>query len=1026
MNDPKGSLWRKWDLHVHTPESLTNNYVGPDPWERFLTELELLPEEFKVIGINDYIFLDGYKRVLSEKKKGRLSNIDLLLPVIELRLDKFGGSQSHLSKVNYHIIFSNELNPDAPDNTPDIIEHQFLNALSSSYILSPTFDRLRTEGKWTALPTKESLKDLGNLIIESIPEKKRSGFGDPVIVGFSNLCISLDAINKALESHYFSGKFVTAVGKTEWADIKWNDQSIADKKTIINGAQLVFTSVETIEAWEQSKRSLTEAGVNNRLLDCSDAHDFSDGKTKDRIGKCFTWIKADPTFEGLLQVLNEPDERVFIGETPAKLIKVRNNRTKYLSSLRIERTHEATLTETWFNNNIPLNHDLVAIIGNRGKGKSALTDIIGLLGNTWQDTEFTFLSPNNFRNAKENKAKHFKATITWESGSDVSKNLDDDVDYESPELVKYIPQNYIEKICNEIGRVNESSFDLELKKVIFSHVKQPQRLGKASLDDLINYKTSEANKRLQMLRQEVHSINEEIVGLESRLEPEYRKILENQLDLKKKEIEVHNKSKPQEVPKPESNLGIQSKFEILSAEIDAAKDNLQNLELQISEVETEIAEYNRLISVVDRLLGKIENLELYLEGFKEESTDDFEGIGIKIENVLQIKLDINPLTQKQVELIKAKGLSEDKLDIENGESLIVKKKIVEKDIATLQEKLDEPNRNYQVYLNTLAAWEKTRKAIEGSDSVAGTQKFYQKQLNDLEAVPDTLSQAKKNRFSKIRLIHAEILKLADMYRELYSPVQKFIDSKSFGGDKFNFNFEVGVVDTGFEDGFFNIVTHGVNGTFCGVDEGRKMLGAILQNHDFETESSLEDFLNDIMDALQKDRRLMAGNRVKIGDQLRKGQSIVSLYDFIFSLEYLKPRYSLRMGEKELNQLSPGERGAMLLIFYLLVDKGGIPLIIDQPEENLDNQTVYELIVPCIKEAKQSRQIIIVTHNPNLAVVCDAEQVIVANLDKKLNYQMRYETGSIENPRINKAILDILEGTRPAFDNRDSKYLPEGS
>ena len=98
-------------------------------------------------------------------------------------------------------------------------------------------------------------------------------------------------------------------------------------------------------------------------------------------------------------------------------------------------------------------------------------------------------------------------------------------------------------------------------------------------------------------------------------------------------------------------------------------------------------------------------------------------------------------------------------------------------------------------------------------------------------------------------------------------------------------------------------------------------------------------------------------------------------------------------------------------------------MIDQPEENLDNQTVYELLVQCIKEAKQRRQILIVTHNPNLAVVCDAEQVICAGLDKKDNYRMKYLSGGIENPKINKAIVGVLEGTMPAFDNRDSKYLP---
>ena len=122
MNDPRGSIWRKWDLHVHTPASIFHNYSDPDRWERFIQELEQLPPEFKVIGVNDYLFLDGYKYLLSEKNKGRLPNIELLLPVIELRIDKFGGTTGHLSRVNYHIIFSNEIEP-------EIIEQQFLHIL---------------------------------------------------------------------------------------------------------------------------------------------------------------------------------------------------------------------------------------------------------------------------------------------------------------------------------------------------------------------------------------------------------------------------------------------------------------------------------------------------------------------------------------------------------------------------------------------------------------------------------------------------------------------------------------------------------------------------------------------------------------------------------------------------------------------------------------------------------------------------------------------------------------------------------
>ena len=112
MSDPRGTIWRKWDLHIHTPDSLIHSYGGADVWDKFIDALSKLPPEFKVLGINDYIFLDGYKKVVAAKAAGKLPNIELLLPVIELRLDKFGGSKSGLSRVNYHIIFSNEIAPE--------------------------------------------------------------------------------------------------------------------------------------------------------------------------------------------------------------------------------------------------------------------------------------------------------------------------------------------------------------------------------------------------------------------------------------------------------------------------------------------------------------------------------------------------------------------------------------------------------------------------------------------------------------------------------------------------------------------------------------------------------------------------------------------------------------------------------------------------------------------------------------------------------------------------------------------------
>jgi len=139
------------------------------------------------------------------------------------------------------------------------------------------------------------------------------------------------------------------------------------------------------------------------------------------------------------------------------------------------------------------------------------------------------------------------------------------------------------------------------------------------------------------------------------------------------------------------------------------------------------------------------------------------------------------------------------------------------------------------------------------------------------------------------------------------------------------------------------------------------------------------------------------------------------------MEFLEKNYQLKQGNKTLEQLSPGERGALLLVFYLLLDNNDIPLVIDQPEDNLDNHSVATILVPFIRVAKKKRQIIMVTHNPNLAVVSDAEQVIYVNLDKENNYIFSTISGSIEDKKVNKKIVDVLEGAMPAFNTRKRKY-----
>ena len=109
----RGSEWRKWDLHIHTPKSIENKY-GSDSdsiWDKYINALERLPKEVSVIGITDYYFIDGYEKVMSYKQNGRLRNIDKIFPILEFRIDTFGsGNENKLQKINLHILF--DLNED--------------------------------------------------------------------------------------------------------------------------------------------------------------------------------------------------------------------------------------------------------------------------------------------------------------------------------------------------------------------------------------------------------------------------------------------------------------------------------------------------------------------------------------------------------------------------------------------------------------------------------------------------------------------------------------------------------------------------------------------------------------------------------------------------------------------------------------------------------------------------------------------------------------------------------------------------
>jgi ABC-type lipoprotein export system ATPase subunit len=1010
MNYPQGSLWHKWDLHVHTPSSIVNYYGGDNDhvWDLYIRDLEALPAHYKVIGVNDYIFIDGYRRLLKEKAKGRMGNIDLLLPVIELRVDKFGGSSSKLKRVNYHVIFSDEL-------SPDIIEQQFLFGLRTKYVITPQYAPRATS--WTGVITPQNLESLGSLIINSVPAAEKAKFLSPIAEGFNNLNLSMVNIEDCLANPVFKDKYVTAVGKTEWAEVNWGESTIAEKKNIINSVHCVFIAAYTREDHQKAKDSLSAQKVNDRLLDCSDAHYLASSLEKDRIGNCFTWIKADTTFEGLRQALIEYDERVFTGDTPLKLQDVILNKTKYMKSLSIKKDKKAALQERWFDADIELNHGLISIIGNKGGGKSALADVIGLLGNSRTEKWFSFLNQYKFRKPGEDKSQYFTASLEWASNDVLQMNLAQHTTETQTERLKYIPQDYFEVICNELGDVDKSQFDKEIKQVIYSHVGKSEKLGLATLDEIIQLTTQESYEAIQALKHQIAKFNEEIQQLEDRTAEQSQKQLKSQLVDRQKELAAHRKSKPKEVVKPQG--GDSS----IALEVKALQEQREKLQTEIDAKEERSEELTLDITNLRKLLQMLANLDKHIAAAKGTFDEIGATVGIRFDDVVSFTASKTQINGKLSSALAEQRVIEADLDKRAAESLPKKIAGIDKKIKDVEKKLGKPEQEYQEYKSAVREWEQVEKKISGKKKDVGSITFLEAQVSDIDKIPGRLDKLHKRRASASTEIYDQLSSICDTYRSLYKPVQEFIETNPEIRDKSAMSFDVSIVNHGFVDQFFDWIHRGNTGSFYGQTEGTKVLSEIVAKYDFNIRDDVIKFIDDVLDHLAHDYNSTKKSELQLKGQLRKGKTVASLYDCIFSLEYLRPRYVLKMRGKELTELSPGERGTLLLVFYLLVDRDNMPLIIDQPEHNLDNETVYKVLVPAIRKAKAHRQIVIVTHNPNLAVVCNSDQVIWASLDIKDAYRLKYLTGAIESPEINRKLVDILEGTRPAFDNRSDKYLP---
>lgn len=743
----------------------------------------------------------------------------------------------------------------------------------------------------------------------------------------------------------------------------------------------------------------------------------SDANRPNLVGQSFCWIKSDPTYEGLKQILYEPEERIFLGDEPDILKRVRENKTKLIRCLRINQVKGYDESKgIWFKNvEIPFNPGLVAIIGNKGMGKSAITDIIGLCANSHNYKDFSFLREDRF--LKDNLAGNFEAELVWESDECIRKNLLEKVDYNSPERVRYIPQSFFEQLTNNLETYE---FEKTLENLVFSYLPEEERLGASSFEELIKSKKEIIDKKIQILKSKISEINIKIIDLEKKLHPDYRKNIDEKLKIKKGELDEHEKIKPKEVPDPSKDPSLSEELREKSKELNKYNEKLKTLLAEIDNRSKFLKNILQIIEGLKKLENELRNKEEELKKYIEENRVRYQKLGLNIEEILSFSFKIDLISSKLEDEKSTKDKIEKSLNELNQERHEIETKLKE-----LSQQLTEPQKKYQKYLDDLRNWENKKNQIIGDERTFDTLKWYENELKYVEEeLEHEISNQRRKRLEIVRQIYEQKLEVLNFYKTfkeaITNEINKFKDFLSEYQIEIDASFRI---KSSFYDDFLRHINQRAKGSFRGEMEGRELLKNLIKDKNFDNWDTVRNILEEIIIHLEEDRREEGkGERRFIKDQILGEEKWLELYNYLFTLDYLEPIYELKLSNKRLTELSPGERGALLVIFYLLLDKSEIPLVIDQPEENLDNETVYRILTHFIKYTKKRRQLILVTHNPNLAIVGDAEQIIFVSIDKANKNEFHFKSGSIENSEINKHASDVLEGTLKAFDNRRLKYL----
>lgn len=435
--DPRGSTWQRWDPHIHAPgTALNDGYGGLDPWAAFLEKIEKSDPPIRALGITDYCGIDCYVETRERQKGGRLQGVALIFPNVEFRLSI---ETAKGAGINVHLLFS----PEAPEHTDRI--RGFLSGLTFRH-QQETYRCVRADLIQLGRAFNASLTDDAAAYREGVTQFK----------------INLDALQDAFNASAWvrSNCLVAVAGGGsdgtsglqgdggQWAATRKNIERFANIIFSANPKQIAFylgKGAATLEDLE------TKWGGRKPCLHGSDAHAADRVGLPDQVRRC--WLNGDLAFETLRQAVIEPEGRVHIGEAPPRGALPGN-------TIRSVQVSDAP----WMKPSaVPINAGMVAIIGARGSGKTALADFIATGAFAVSDR----LSANSFLRRAEKFLTTASAELTWENGEQTANEVSSvghEAIWDVPHA-QYLSQQFVEQLCSSEGL--DDALVAEIQRVVF-------------------------------------------------------------------------------------------------------------------------------------------------------------------------------------------------------------------------------------------------------------------------------------------------------------------------------------------------------------------------------------------------------------------------------------------------------------------------------------------------------------------------------------------------------------------------------